>query len=208
MNESWINGSQRQQVMPRIALSLAAVIGLFQSIALPARAYEPQDLPSVEAMVATQFADVAHIPSSRLEAMLAAREPIALFDVREAAEFQVSRIAGAVRVDPGQWSSTFLRAHAGDVSGKVVVFYCSVGVRSSKLAARVQEALKAKGARSVYNLSGGVFRWHNELRSLVADGGPTEFVHPYDARWGGLVSRRELTAARPIEKPTAIGGRP
>ncbi len=78
------------------------------------------------------------------------------------------------------------------VNGKTAVFYCSVGVRSSRLAERVAQGLKARGAVAVDDLAGGIFAWHGEARPLVDAKGPTDFVHPYDATWGRLLARPQL----------------
>ena len=73
-----------------------------------------------------------------------------------------------------------------------MVIYCSVGVRSSRLAEHVVDAVREAGARDVYNLAGGIFAWHNRGYQLVDGSGPTAFVHPYDETWGRLVARRQL----------------
>lgn len=172
---------------------------------VPAAADASAELSAVEARVRADHGDVAALSSARLQAMLTAtraegeapaRAPLIL-DVREADEVAVSRIPGALRVDPGIWTSTFLSRFGEAAAGRDVVLYCSVGVRSARLAARVQAALKERGAGAIYNLEGGIFRWHNEARELVDDAGPTERVHPYDDRWGRLVARQQLVAKTP-----------
>jgi len=81
--------------------------------------------------------------------------------------------------------------------GKTVVFYCSVGERSSRMATHVRDVAREAGAKEIYNLSGGIFAWHNDRLPLVsAPGRPTEFVHPFDATWGRLVDRQSLTRTR------------
>jgi len=167
------------------------------SVVSPARAYEPKDLGQVETMVRSGYADVAQLPTATFAELSARGENFLVLDVRSMEEFRVSRIAGAIRVDPGMWSSAFLARYGEQAKGRRVVFYCSVGVRSSRLAGRVQDALIERGAAGVYNLVGGIFRWHNERRSLVDDVGPTPLVHPYDSTWGGLVERQALTAVAP-----------
>lgn len=168
-----------------------------------ANAYEAGDLPKVEAWVRSGYADVAHINTAELAALVGDGRPVVLFDVREAEEFAVSHIPGALRVDPSVWTSSFVKEFGGDVAGRTVVFYCSVGVRSSKLAGRAQAALKERGAAAIYNLEGGVFRWHNERRRLADAGGTTERVHPYDSNWGKLVDRQSLIAVEPQRREAA-----
>lgn len=164
--------------------------------AVVVQAREPFTLEAVRAQVQRDYDGVAHLSSGSFAEKLK-RGNILLIDVREGAEYAVSHIAGAERADPGMWRSTFMKAFGEKVRGKTVVFYCSVGVRSSRLAASVQAALKEKGAQAVYNLDGGVFGWHNENRPLVNAAGKTKFVHPFDKKWGTLVTRQELTRISP-----------
>ena len=98
----------------------------------------------------------------------------------------MSRIPGALRVDPGIDAAEFRRRFASRLAGRTVVLYCSVGVRSSRLALRVADAAKKDGAAAVVNLSGGIFAWSNQSRPLVvgAGDGQTSHVHPYNASWG------------------------
>lgn len=156
-------------------------------------AREPFTLDVVMQKVRRDYSDVGHISAKALVDMVQREENVLLIDVRERAEYSVSHLAGAVRADPDMSRSTFLDRFAAEARDKVVVLYCSVGVRSSKLARRVQEALEANGARQVFNLEGGIFAWHNERRRLVNGKGETSFVHPFDTHWGALVKRQDLT---------------
>ena len=65
----------------------------------------------------------------------------------------------------------------------VVVAYCSVGVRSSALAARLREV----GIEEVHNLQGSLFAWANEGRPVYRGRTRVAEVHPFDARWGALL---------------------
>ncbi len=156
-----------------------------------------RDLTDVEHMVRNVYADVAQLPASRLGDLQDDKHDVVVIDVREANEFGISHIDGAVRVDPGVWTSAFMSKFGKEADGKTFVFYCSVGVRSSKLAGRVQSKLKELGAAGVYNLEGGIFRWHNEQRMLVNAEGMTQFVHKYDDSWGELVSRQDFAVTQP-----------
>jgi 3-mercaptopyruvate sulfurtransferase SseA len=94
-------------------------------------------------------------------------------------------------------TSAFLERYGAGVDGKAVVFYCSVGVRSSALAERVAQGLQAHGATAVDDLAGGIFAWHGEGRPLVDAQGSTDFVHPYDSSWGRLLARPDLARNAP-----------
>lgn len=163
----------------------------------PTVADEAFSLSKVREQVRQDYRQVKHLAPDALTRQLAGSKDVLLFDVRESDEFAVSHIAGAKRIDPGVWRRTFMNKFEKAVAGKTVIFYCSVGVRSSKLAARVQSALVEAGAKAVYNLDGGIFAWHNQQRPLKDVGGPTQFVHPYDRNWGSLVLRKDLTRMAP-----------
>jgi rhodanese-related sulfurtransferase len=108
-----------------------------------------------------------------------------LFDVREAEEFAMSHLPGAIRLDPGLSAAAFLAAHAARTAGAQVVFYCAVGWRSGKMLERVQAIVAQARPAAMYNLRGGMFRWRAE--GLPMAGGAE--VHHFDARWGRLLER-------------------
>lgn len=164
----------------------------------PPTAQAPRDpLAKVEAKVDKDFRNVKQLSAAQLTEMAKTDKSIVIFDAREEAEYKVSHIPGAERIDPGIWNWTFNRKYADRLKGKTVVFYCSVGVRSSKLAAMVQKSLAEKGAKGVYNLRGGIFRWHNDKRPLVNAKGKTPLVHPYDKYWGRLINRQSYVSYKP-----------
>lgn len=144
-------------------------------------------LADVERWVSRRY-PVPEIDPARL-AELMARDAVVLLDVREAAEFAQSRIAGAIQVSPSAKASAVVAAAGDAVRGRAVVLYCSVGARSGSTAGDASRALTAAGATGVYNLTGGLFRWAREARAMVDGTGPTLAVHPYDAKWGKLLER-------------------
>ena len=126
------------------------------------------------------FPNVRRITPNELSEWLGDKnraQPV-LLDVRTPAEFEVSQIHGARRVDP--------EAGAGEINlpkDQPIVTYCSVGYRSGALAQRLQEA----GYTHVQNLAGSIFQWANEGRPLEHDGRPIKKVHPYNNSWGKLL---------------------
>ncbi|MEO1069866.1 MAG: rhodanese-like domain-containing protein [Cyanobacteria bacterium J06638_6] len=103
------------------------------------------------------------------------QEPLPiLLDIRRDDEFAVSHLPRA-RLTPNLETALAL----GIAHHHPIVAYCSVGYRSARLVSQLQEA----GYTQVYNLSGSVFRWANEGRSLVSNGQPTTVVHPFAPRW-------------------------
>lgn len=148
-------------------------------------------LIEVEREVAAEYDDVPQLASRDLHRRMAQSAPLVLIDVREAPEYAVSHLPGAVRVDPDANTTEILAALGRLPPGSQVVMYCSVGVRSSRLAERSQKRLRAQGAVSVSNLRGGIFRWHAERLPLVDARGPTDAIHGFDRRWSRLIPRQD-----------------
>ena len=138
---------------------------------------EPKTLPQFEDWVANWFSEV---PQGRPEDLVRASHPPLLLDVRELAEFAVSHLAGAIQVDPDASLAEVRSLIGPNRRGEPVLFYCSVGFRSSRLAQRVQAGLLADGATEVASLRGGIFAWANANRPMVNAEGTTNAVHPYD----------------------------
>ena len=159
---------------------------------IPAVADRATRLQSTIEDVAARWPKQRHITPQDL-AHLMREDAAVIFDVRAPEEYAVSHLAGANRVDAGITRVAFLSENASALNGKLAVFYCSVGVRSSKLAERIGDAaFKAAGATGSANLAGGIFAWHGEQRALVDAKGTTPFVHGYDPTWSQLISRQEL----------------
>ncbi len=152
-------------------------------------------LAGVHEMIEQQFAEVNHINGDDLSNLQ--QEDILLIDVREASEFGVSHLQDAVQVDPEMPTQDFIEQFSKISNEKIVIFYCSVGQRSSSFADRVQNALLSSGAKAAYNLEGGIFKWHNERRPLFDNSAqPTPYVHPYDPIWGRMVKDQDRTKYR------------
>lgn len=104
-----------------------------------------------------------------------------LLDTRTEAEFAVSHLQGAKRVDP-----TVQAADLHDLDRETpIVTYCSVGYRSSAVCDRLQAA----GYTHVFNLEGSLFKWANEGYPVYQNGQITSKVHPYNSFWGLLLHR-------------------
>ncbi|MGQ0529634.1 MAG: rhodanese-like domain-containing protein [Panacagrimonas sp.] len=155
-------------------------------------------LDAVERAVVLRYPSVPQIDADALQALRDGTESLILLDVREADEFAVSRLPGAIPVDPDADVVRVTDVIGALPPGAVVVMYCSVGVRSSRLAERVQLTLAERGANVVANLRGGIFRWHGERRSLVDERGATDAIHGDDANWTRLLPSR---AAAVVVKP-------
>ena len=138
------------------------------------------------------FPGIAHISSDELQHIETNKALI--FDIRKTDEYNVSHIAGAILVSPKMSANSFLEKYNDAAKGKTVIFYCSVGQRSSIFANRVQDGLKNSGTVAVFNLKGGLFDWHNENLPLVTTSNePTEYIHPYNKFWGRMVNQKSKT---------------
>ena len=176
-----------------LLLSVVAAVAGVLFVALPAKG--PASLQATIDEVSRRWPQIGHVTPAELAPLLKDGQ-VLLFDVREEPEYQVSHIPGAIRISPGSAPAEFLARFGNDVKGKTVVFYCSVGMRSSQFAARVAESLRARGAEAVNDLAGGIFAWHNEGRTLVDAAGPTPFVHPYAVSWGRLLTHQNFLHTR------------
>ncbi|MGF1605370.1 MAG: rhodanese-like domain-containing protein [Rhodothalassiaceae bacterium] len=125
---------------------------------------------------------------------------VLLLDVREEAEFAVSHLPGAMRVDPALSGDEFLRLYGQRIEGKRLIFYCSIGRRSTTLAERVMQA--GLPTHRLANLKGGIFRWHGEGLPLVNAAGPTDHAHPYNWFWKQVMPRAEAAAYSPAYLPS------
>lgn len=143
--------------------------------------FEPKTLAAFEASLAEDYPDLRQLSPEQL---LASDKSPLLLDVRKPEEFAISHLAGAIQVDPDASSAEVRRLIGTRMTAPSknvpVVFYCSVGYRSSKLAERVRKDLKADGVSTIANLRGGIFAWANRGLPVVDGKGPTRAVHPYD----------------------------
>lgn len=152
--------------------------------------------------IRSSFQSVQDMGSDSLVQQLAQKPGhVLLLDVRSVAEYEVSHLEGAVRIDPDTSDvGTVVKELGLTASGPArdVVCYCTVGYRSSRLAQQLDQALStgAQGSPGpspspsprVYNLEGGLVKWANEGKPIVDSGGmPTPLVHPYSAVWSYLL---------------------
>ncbi len=102
------------------------------------------------------------ITPQEVQRRLQAGEKLALIDVREPGEFQLSRIEGAelvpMRSVPAELSR--LDAHADDTP---LIVYCHHGVRSLN----VVHWLREHGVDACQSMAGGIHRWSLEIDPTV-----------------------------------------
>lgn len=154
---------------------------------LPDPADPRTTMQDVEDAVA-RLLPVPEITAAELARRTATGERIVLFDVREPAEYAQSRIPGALRVPPEASAAAVLAEHGTRMAGSTVVLYCAVGWRSGLIVQGIRQAAAAAPAAALFNLRGGIFRWHAERRPLELAAG-AQGVHPFSAAWGQLLGR-------------------
>ncbi len=171
-----------------VSLGLTAVIAARFSIA------KNQDhvnaLETIHKTIISDYPDMSHISRTELAQSLAS-EDVLILDTRPQEEYAVSHIKGARQVDPDISPQAFKTRFGHAVKNKKVIVYCSVGHRSSNFGQRLQSTALSAGAVSVQNMEGGLFGWHNDARPLENAAGTTTYIHPYNARWGRLVKRKD-----------------
>jgi rhodanese-related sulfurtransferase len=114
---------------------------------------------------------------------LKSQPPPVLLDTRAPEEFAVSHLRGARWVGYDKFSLAEVQQIPKNTP---IVVYCSVGVRSEKIGAKLQAA----GFTNVRNLYGGLFEWMNEGQPVfTAHNQPTSRVHAYSPAWGIWLQR-------------------
>ena len=142
----------------------------------------PADWAGLADWLACHFPDVATIEAPALAALIDRGAALLLVDVRTPEEQAVSTIPGAlcVAADADPRSIQIVSPTS------TVVVYCSVGVRSARLARGLVDA----GRTDVRNLARGLFGWANDGRPLAGPQGAASRVHRYDDAWQALLDPR------------------
>ena len=182
-----------KRALPRKICLLCAFGVLLAWLAFGAR---DTKLEAIHSEIQANFETVNHIGANDFAALDA--QNTIVFDVRMPQEFEVSHLKGAVQIDPAISSKEFAKRYKNLAKGKTVVFYCSVGWRSSELAARVDSVLEDQGVAESYNLVGGLFQWHNENRPLTSTHrDEINAIHPYNSHWGQLIEDQSAIQYKP-----------
>jgi len=136
----------------------------------------------VRQAVKAKFSSVRSVTPAELVAWKADpnRPPALLVDARPQAQFAMSHLDGAVRIDPAEPDLVVI---ANVPKGNPIVVYDAVGAVGAAMA----QALTAAGYTRVSNLEGGIFAWANSGQRLVNDQGPAHQVDPVSWTWGRLL---------------------
>ncbi|MEM9620031.1 MAG: rhodanese-like domain-containing protein [Pseudomonadota bacterium] len=170
-------------------VQLVVGVGLFCAVLVPVQAEQPSPrqaaLTDLARDIVEQYPDIPHVDVHALQDRLAG---VTLIDVREPAEFAVSRIPGAININDADTLLAFARTH-----DKPLVLYCSVGRRSADFT----ELLHRAGEAQAVNFVGSIFAWGNQGMALEDDQGTTDAVHPYNWFWGWRYLDAQLHASKP-----------
>lgn len=125
-------------------------------------------------------------PVLSVDALAAQHDQIFLIDTRERNEFEVSHIPGA---HYGGYKNFDLQQFLHLPRDTTLVFYCSVGYRSEKIA----EKMKKAGFVNVFNLYGSIFEWVNSGNTVVdMAGNKSDRLHTYNRKWGQWVDGTKI----------------
>ncbi len=125
-----------------------------------------------------ELSTLVTVDSLAISAREARQIPDAVFlDAREAEEYAVSHLPGAIRIG---YKDPDYAALAGIRKDAPLVVYCTVGFRSERIA----ENLRDRGFREVHNLYGSIYAWKLAGLPLVDASGPTDRLHTYNKQWG------------------------
>lgn len=114
--------------------------------------------------------------SIRQAQKILAEQSVTILDVRDVNEFRVSHIEDAHRYQDGMLDTL-------DHNIPILV-YCTVGVRSNKLAKTMLE----KGFSEVYDLKDGIIGWSNTKLPVVNTRNEvTDSIHVYNQYFGQLL---------------------
>tara|TARA_R110002167_G_scaffold56933_3_gene161388 strand:- start:970 stop:1461 length:492 start_codon:yes stop_codon:yes gene_type:complete len=120
-----------------------------------------------------------NIPYISVQELASPKTQAIILDTREEREYETSHIKNALFVGYNHFSLDSVLHKISDKNEKIVV-YCSIGIRSEKIAYK----LKIAGYLHVFNLYGGIFEWkNNDFPVYNSEGKETENVHTYSEKW-------------------------
>lgn len=167
----------------RVPVALAIAVLLLVLVVACARAGGSEITWSgTKELVRSTFPEAPQMSVEELATRLANGDTPLILDVREAEEYAVSHLPGALHA---QGEAVLELAQQAE-PGEQIVLYCSVGYRSSREA----EKLLERGVRNVVNLEGSIFEWANAGHEVRRGGEAVEAVHPFDDEWGQLLDER------------------
>ncbi|WAC01415.1 rhodanese-like domain-containing protein [Lacinutrix neustonica] len=127
------------------------------------------------------------VPYISVEELAMPKTKTILFDAREPQEYSVSHLKDAVYVGYDHFDLALVEKKYTNKDKKIVV-YCSLGIRSETIGAKLKKA----GYTNVYNLYGGIFEWKNKAFSIIdSNNKETQKVHTFNKAWSKWLLRGE-----------------
>ena len=145
-----------------------------------------QDVQTFDEKLEQLYSDeVPVIEPKALHQKLAAGDSVVLLDTRKKSEYKVSHLKNAIWVGYDNFRESKV---ANIPKDQTIVTYCTVGYRSEKIGAYLEE----QGFQNVYNLYGSIIGWVNAgLPVYNPQGKATMKVHTYSKEWGKWLKQGE-----------------
>jgi len=142
---------------------------------------EEMNWVTIKQEIRVKYPDVEQLSVDQLRTWLNSEksEPV-LIDARSLEEYDVSHLRRAVHWDSVKQTMELQK------QTRPIVVYCSVGYRSSGVAAKLQK----QGYKNVYNLEGSIFEWTNSGYPVFKGEREVHGVHPFDHEWGRLLQKK------------------
>jgi rhodanese-related sulfurtransferase len=122
---------------------------------------------------------------------------VLILDTRSKAEYEVSHLEGALWLAPETDIDSFIAKIGPNARDAYVVFYCTMGLRSTEYALKAMDPLARIGARKVVVLKHGILGWANANFKLVDAQGTTRFVHTFNPESAAKLTEPELARFEP-----------
>jgi rhodanese-related sulfurtransferase len=125
-----------------------------------------------------------NVPYISVQELSMPKTQVKILDAREKNEFETSHLKNALHVGYHSFELDSVIKFINDKKSKIVV-YCSVGIRSEKIASKIKKA----GFTNVYNLYGGIFEWKNKGFPIYNSKNiKTDSIHTYSKKWSKWVN--------------------
>ena len=169
--------SSKRKLLIGVAVSVVLAASSASSVLIAAPALAPWrldpsnprvSLEDVERKVIRRYRMPQITPASLAEML--ANGNVTLLDIRTREEFDAGHLPGAIRIEPGATAEEIIKLHGDRLDDGPVVFYCAVGVRSSRMMVQTRRQVAPLARYGAYNLRGGVFRWTADGRPMVRGG--------------------------------------
>lgn len=165
-------------LQPSLILILTGLYSAFTACSQEAKSFneEIEQLYSYE---------VPLLKADELKEKLASKDTVYLLDTRTPSEYAVSHLQHSERIGYDDFEKSAVKDIPKDAT---VVTYCTVGYRSEKIGAKLEEM----GYKNVFNLYGSMISWSNKGYPVYGpDGEQTQKVHTHSKQWAQYLEKGE-----------------